>query len=93
MILQDADRLDAIGWIGVARCFYLAGTRKAAIYDFEDPTATRRQLDDHAYALDHFRTKLLGLGDNFCTATGRGMAAQRTARLQEFYRGLLEEVG
>ncbi|MCD0417335.1 HD domain-containing protein [Rubrivivax sp. JA1024] len=92
-ILQDADRLDAIGWIGVARCFYLAGTRNAQIYDIEDPTAARRSLDDISFALDHFQTKLLRLGESLCTATGRAMAAQRTARLQGFYRGLLDEIG
>jgi uncharacterized protein len=92
-ILQDADRLDAMGWIGVARCFYLAGLRRAAIYDPHDPTAARRELDDISYALDHFQTKLLGLGENFCTPTGRRMAAGRSANLQEYYRGLLNEVG
>ena len=92
-ILQDADRLDAMGWIGVARCFYLAGARRARIYDFEDPTAARRQLDDASYALDHFQTKLLGLGKSFCTATGREMAAQRSAKLEEFYQGILDELG
>ncbi|AVT74805.1 uncharacterized protein YedJ [Rhodopseudomonas palustris] len=92
-ILQDADRLDAIGWIGVARCFYLAGTRKAHIYDIDDPTAARRSPDDISFALDHFQTKLLRLGENFCTATGRRIAARRTARLQEFYQGILDEIG
>ncbi|MCK1573897.1 HD domain-containing protein [Bradyrhizobium sp. 174] len=92
-ILQDADRLDAIGWIGIARCLYLAGTRRAAIYHFEDPTAARRKPDDISYALDHFQTKLFGLADKFCTATGRKLAAQRSARLHEFYSGLLDELG
>ena len=92
-ILQDADRLDAIGWIGVARCFYLAGTRKAHIYDIKDPTGARRSLDDISFALDHFQTKLLHLGENFCTSTGRSIAAQRSARLQEFYQGILDEIG
>jgi uncharacterized protein len=92
-ILQDADRLDAIGWIGIARCFYLAGMRRAAIYDPEDPTAARRELDDISYALDHFQTKLLNLGENFCTATGRKMAAKRSDNLKEYYRGLLNEAG
>jgi uncharacterized protein len=91
-ILQDADRLDAIGWIGVARCFYLAGMRKASIYDPADPTAARRELNDVSYALDHFQTKLLGLGENFCTPTGRKMAAERAANLREYYQGLVAEV-
>ncbi|MGY4403727.1 HD domain-containing protein [Bradyrhizobium sp. USDA 3315] len=92
-ILQDADRLDAIGCIGMARCFYVAGLRKTALYDIDDPAGTRRELDDISYALDHFRTKLLGLGENFCTRTGRRMAMRRSANLRQYYEGLLSEIG
>jgi uncharacterized protein len=91
-ILQDADRLDAMGFIGVARCFYLAGMRRVSIYDSSDPAAEHRELDDTAYALDHFQTKLLSLGGNLCTATGRRMAADRATRLREYYLGLLAEI-
>lgn len=92
-ILQDADRLDAIGFIGVARCLYIAGMNGAAICHPTDPQAVARPLDDSAYALDHFRTKLLGLGENMQTGTGRQLAAERVARLRGFYDGLLDEVG
>lgn len=92
-ILRDADRLDAIGWIGIARCFYVAGLRRAALYDIDDPAASHRPPDDVAYALDHFRTKLLYLGDDFCTAVGRALAAQRSADLDRFHQGLLAEIG
>ncbi len=60
-ILQDADRLDAIGVIGAARCFYIAGRMGSALYDSNDPMAENRPLDDKNYALDHFRTKLFNL--------------------------------
>lgn len=92
-ILQDADRLDAIGFIGVARCLYLAGMRGASLYDPGDPEAARRNLDDSRFALDHFQTKLLGLGANFRTETGQKLAAERTARLKDYYHGLLAEIG
>ncbi len=92
-ILQDADRLDAMGFIGVARCLYLAGMRKVSIYHATDPAAERRPLDDNAYALDHFQTKLLGLGDNLRTETGRRMATERSDNLKTYYFGLLAEVG
>ena len=92
-ILQDADRLDAMGFIGVARCLYLAGMRNASIYHATDPVAECRPLDDSAYALDHFQTKLLKLGENLCTETGRRIAAERSANLRKFYHGLLAEVG
>lgn len=92
-ILQDADRLDAMGFIGVARCMYLAGARGATICHPTDPAAEGRPLDEGAYALDHFQTKLLGLGAGMQTETGRQMAAERSARLRAFYDGLLAEVG
>lgn len=92
-ILQDADRLDAMGFIGMARCFYLAGMRGASICHATDPAAASRALDDGAYALDHFQTKLLTLGDRMRTETGRRMAQERAARLKICYLGLLDEVG
>lgn len=92
-ILQDADRLDAMGFIGVARCFYVAGLHRAAICDPADPAAEHRDLDDTAFALDHFRTKLLALGEGFRTPAGRQLAAERAARLRTYYSGLLAEIG
>jgi uncharacterized protein len=92
-ILQDADRLDAIGFMGVARCIYLAGARNAQIYDLHDPTARGRPLDDIAYALDHFQTKLLGLCKNMQTEGGERIAAARAHSLNLFFQGLLEEIG
>jgi uncharacterized protein len=91
-ILQDADRLDAMGFIGVARCIYLAGARKAAIYHTTDPVAEARPLDDAAYALDHFQTKLFSLGNGLQTETGRRLAVERAANLKGFFSGLLAEI-
>lgn len=91
-ILQDADRLDAMGFIGAARCFYLAGSWGASICDANDPAALNRPLDETAFALDHFQTKLLNLGAGFQTATGRALARQRAARLRAVFDGILEEV-
>ncbi|MEQ8291375.1 MAG: HD domain-containing protein [Roseovarius sp.] len=92
-VLQDADRLDSIGFMGVARCFYVAGLRRASICDAIDPAAGNRPLDDHAFALDHFQTKLMKLGANFRTVTGARLAAKRSKDLEDFYRGMLAEVG
>lgn len=91
-ILQDADRLDAIGMIGAARCFYVAGRLNNHLYDAGDPSAEERPLNDSRFALDHFMTKLFKLCDGFKTATGRRLAAERHARLQRFYDDLLEEI-
>ena len=91
-ILQDADRLDAIGLIGVARCFYVAGRTGAALYDPADPRGQDRPPDDRRFALDHFDTKLLTLAEGFQTATGRRLARDRHESLLAFRDGLLAEI-
>ena len=91
-ILQDADRLDAIGLIGVARCFYIGGRMRSALYDAADPRAEHRQYDDKRFSPDHFETKLFKLQDSFQTAAGRHMAELRTERMRRFVDDLLEEV-
>jgi uncharacterized protein len=91
-ILRDADRLDAIGAIGIGRAFFVAGRLGLALHDADDPAAAHRPPDDRRFAIDHFRTKLLGLGDGMLTATGRRIAAGRTAVLQEFLDRFLAEI-
>ncbi len=92
-VLQDADRLDALGALGIARCFHTAGQMGSVLYDPFDPQADDRALDDQRFALDHFATKLLTLSGRFQTATGQQMAARRHARLVAFREALLEEIG
>jgi uncharacterized protein len=91
-ILQDADRLDAIGLSGIARCFYTAGRLGSRLYNLADPEAKTRPLDDGRYALDHFPKKLLTLRGSFKTHKGQELARERHQRLDEFYRGMLAEV-
>jgi uncharacterized protein len=91
-ILQDADRLDAIGFGGIARCFYTAGRMGSRLYDLADPEAKTRELDDARNALDHFPRKLLTLEGTFKTRTGQELAKERHNRVLEFYRGMLAEV-
>lgn len=92
-ILQDADRLDAIGGIGIARCFYTAGRMGSLLYDPQDPRAAHRPLDDARFATDHFRAKLLKLQDGFKTATGAELARKRTALLADFLASFEAELG
>lgn len=92
-ILQDADRLDAIGLIGVARCFYVAGRMGSALYEPADPRGVSRALNDSAYALDHFDTKLLTLAQGFCTGEGQRLAAQRHAQLLDFRDAFCAQIG
>lgn len=91
-ILQDADRLDAIGHIGIARCFYVSGRMSRAIYDPNDPKATNRPLDDNQFAIDHFYTKLLRLAGSFQTDTGRQLSVKRHEIMKNFVDGLLNEI-
>jgi uncharacterized protein len=91
-ILQDADRLDAIGMVGAARCFYIAGRMGSGLYDPLDPLAEARPLDDKAFAIDHFETKLFRLADGFQTAAGRRLALERQARLRNVLAMFLDEI-
>lgn len=91
-ILQDADRLDAIGLIGAARCFYIAGRMGSGLYNSDEPVARSRPLDDRAYALDHFHAKLFKLADGFQTVTGAAMARQRHEKLEQFLADFLDEI-
>lgn len=91
-ILQDADRLDAIGMVGAARCFYIAGRLGSGLYDPLDPSAEHRDLDDKRFAIDHFRTKLFKLADQFQTATGRLLARQRHERLETVLAMFMDEI-
>jgi len=91
-IVQDADRLDAIGMVGAARCFYIAGRMGSGLYDPLDPLAENRPLDDKAFAIDHFEVKLFKLAEGFRTAAGARMAQERTERLRNIRAMLLDEI-
>lgn len=92
-IMQDADRLDSLGMLGVARTFYIAGRMGSALYDPQDPEATARDYDDKRFCLDHFQTKLLHLADGFQTITGQRLARVRHERLKDFMTLFKEEIG
>ena len=92
-ILRDADRLDAIGATGLARCFAVSGALGRPLYDPTDPFARARPLDDKTQALDHFPLKLLQLGQGMLTQTGQKIAAERTALMQAFLNDLAAEIG
>jgi uncharacterized protein len=91
--LQDADRLEALGAIGIVRCL-LTGVRMGAQpFDPEDPFAQRRALDERRWSVDHFFTKLFGLPDTMQTEAGRAEAAQRVQLLHDFVAALGRELG
>ncbi|MDZ4312589.1 MAG: HD domain-containing protein [Cypionkella sp.] len=92
-VLQDADRLEALGAIGIARMFHVSGAMGGGLFDAEDPMALHRPRDDRAFALDHIETKLLKLVDTMQTAPGRAMAIERADWMLSFRTRLLFEIG
>ncbi len=92
-ILQDADRLDAIGAIGIARVFLTGGTLGRELYSPDDPFCRAREPDDTKWNLDHFYKKLLKLEFGMHTKSGKKLAAGRTAVLRRYLRDLEEEIG
>lgn len=91
-IVQDADRLEALGAIGLARVFAVSGGLGVALFDAEDPFADARSLDDRAFALDHFQTKLLRLPDTMQTDVGRDLAQHNADFLVHFMAKLSAEL-
>lgn len=88
-VVQDADRLDALGAIGLARTLMLGGAMGKPLYDEEEPLPQTRRADDHANVIDHFYVKLLKLAEMMHTAAARREAERRT-RLMRFYLAELE---
>jgi len=92
-VLQDADRLDSIGAIGIARCFATCSTMGRPFYDPADPFCAARPPDDKAWGLDHFFRKLLQIEAGLHTATARRLAGERTAFMRAFLAQLGDELG
>jgi uncharacterized protein len=90
--VQDADRLDALGAIGIARCFATSGAMKRNLYCPADPFGAGRALDDREYALDHFPLKLLRLAGSMQTQAGREEAVRRSAFLRAYLDQLRAEI-
>nr|WP_314547783.1 HD domain-containing protein [uncultured Massilia sp.] len=83
-IVQDADRLDGLGAVGLARMFYIAGRMGSSLAHGSDPLAQDRPLDDKRYALDHIPVKLALLPGMMQTQAGRKLAEARLALLEDF---------
>ena len=91
-ILQDADRLDAIGAIGIGRVFSFSGLNNRPFYDPKDPFSKNRNLNDNKWAIDHFYVKLLTLEQKMNTKTGKTIAKKRTKILKDFLKELKNEI-
>lgn len=91
-ILQDADRLDALGAIGLARMWATCADMKRPFYAPEDPFCETRPPDDKAWGLDHVFKKLLAIPERLHTATARALAEQRTGFLRTYVGQLKAEI-
>lgn len=92
-VLQDADRLEALGAIGLMRTFSTGALMGAAYFAPGDPWAVERELDDLRFTIDHFATKLLGLASTLNTDAGRAEGSRRVATMRGFLDALGDELG
>lgn len=92
-IVQDADRLDALGAVGLARLYYTAGRMGSSLAHPTDPLAVHRDMDDRAFALDHIEKKLAKLPATMQTAAGRELGEARLAWLIDFRAKFVDEWG
>ncbi|KAB8310711.1 phosphohydrolase [Erwinia endophytica] len=91
-IVQDADRLESLGAIGLARVFYVSGALGRALFDSADPLGLERALDDTQWALDHFQKKLLRLPATMQTAEGKRLAEYNAQFLVTYMAKLCAEL-
>jgi uncharacterized protein len=91
--LQDADRLEALGALGLCRVLSTGAALGAHYFHEADPWARGRPFDDLRYTLDHFFTKLLGLAETLQTRRGLQEAQARVAFMRQFLTQLGREIG
>lgn len=91
-ILQDADRLDALGAIGIARTFSVGGSESRPIYNESDPFCRTRKPDDNSWTIDHFYRKLLLLEKKMNTKFAKSLAKKRTKLMIKFLSNLKDEI-
>lgn len=82
--IQDADRVEALGALGIVRCFYTAGRIEGELVNWEDPLATNRPLNDAQWSLDHFEVKLFHIPGMMQTLPGKVMAESLCDFMREF---------
>lgn len=91
-VVQDADRLDSLGAIGIARCLLVGGHLNRPLFDANDPFCDHRTPDDSLYTIDHFYAKLFKLPDTMQTKTGRKEAHRRADLMKAYLDNLRTEI-
>jgi uncharacterized protein len=91
-IVQDSDRLDTLGAIGVLRCASVNTQMKTSFYDPFDPLAQQRELNDKKFMVDHYFVKIFKLPELMNTAKGKAEALKRVEFMQLFLSTLMSEI-
>jgi uncharacterized protein len=91
-VVQDADRLDGLGAIGVARCFSVSALLGVPYYCEGDALAERRAPDDRLYTVDHFFVKLFRVAESLQTAAARTEGQRRVLFMKSFLTQLQSEI-
>lgn len=91
-IVQDADRLDALGAIGIARCLMVGGQMNRLLYQPEDPFCTQREPDDGEWTVDHFYTKLFKLPEQMNLKCAKIEAERRVDFMRQFLSRMDQEI-
>lgn len=91
-IVQDADRLDGLGAIGIARLFATASLMKSPFYSEDDPMCEVRTADDRKYAVDHFFVKLFKTASTLKTEAGRREGTRRVEVMKTYLADLKKEL-
>jgi uncharacterized protein len=91
-IVRDADRLDALGAVGIARCLMVGGMLNRPLYDPEDPFCKHRNPDDQTFTLDHFYEKLFKLPETMHTESAKMIAVERVAFMKRFLEQMQREI-
>ena len=91
-IVQDADRIDALGAIGMARCFLVGGALGTSLYDMTDPFCQRHPPDDSRFCIDHFYQKLFPIAETLHTGAAQREAANRIGFMHLYIAQLNREL-
>lgn len=94
-IVRDADRLDAIGAIGIARAFHYGGSRNRSLFAPDNKPELHTSFEDYSksnsHTMNHFHEKLLLLKERLSTKTAREIGEKRHALMEQFTNAFYEE--